>query len=178
MINNLYNIAEELQRAIEHESNNQAVGTCYLSGHCLTMVFNQLGVKARKVSGKLAILKKNGKSKYVYYGRAPLKGQQIGVYHTWCEVTVNDIKYIVDTSLKANLNFIQTAFRIKIHPMVEKGIMITEIPKTYYYKYFEDKSLEKESEKSLRTLATNEQINRIINRTVNNVKNSNHKKSA
>jgi hypothetical protein len=178
MKNYIYHISKELQKVIENETNNQTVGTCYLSGHCLAIVFNQLGIKARKVSGKLAILKKNGVNKYVTYGQLPLKSQQVGVYHTWCEITINNQKHIVDTSLKSNLDFIQKAFRIKINPMVERNILITETPKTYYYKYFEDNNMDKESEKSLRILVTKKQINRIVNRTINDVKNLNLRKSA
>lgn len=169
MENTLYQIAKELQMVMEEKLNGQAVGTCYLSGHCLSIIFNRLGFRSRKVTGKLAILLKNGKSKYATYGRFKLKGKQIGIYHTWCEVEVNGETFIVDPSLKANLKYSRKNLGVKIHSMVEKDTLVTKAFSTYYYKYLEDDSLEVHSNQSLETLTTEILINYIIEQTLERI---------
>ncbi|WP_178984168.1 hypothetical protein [Winogradskyella helgolandensis] len=172
MENILYLVAKELQKTIEDEFTNNPVGACYLFGHCLTEIFCRMGLQSRKVSGKLAILQKKGKAKYITYGKLPVKGEQVGVYHTWCEVTIDNEVFIIDPSLKSNLGFIKKVFRIKINPMVDKGIIVTRTARTYYYKYYEDVTLESASNKSLKELVTENQINSIIETTLNKLQSS------
>ncbi|MCR8667939.1 hypothetical protein NO995_09620 [Aestuariibaculum sp. M13] len=178
MENILYQVAKELQKTIEDKSINEPVGACYLYGHCLTEIFGRMGLQSRKVSGKLAILQKKGKCRYITYGKLPFKGQQVGVYHTWCEVIIDNEVFIIDPSLKSNLNFIQKTFKIKIDRMVEQDVLVTSTSKTYYYKYFEDTSLESASNTSLISLTTPEQVDLLIDITLEGVQKSLIKKSA
>jgi hypothetical protein len=178
MENTLYNIGKELQAVMEEKLQGQTVGTCYLTGHCLAEIFNRLGFESRKVTGRLALLMKNGKNKYATYGRFALKRKDIGIFHTWCEVKINDKTFIVDPSLKANIRFTSKHFKIKFHPMVVSDTLVTDVFNTYYYKYCEDARLEKASNQSLNTLTTDETINYLINKTVGNIRLSGNRQSA
>ena len=178
MENILYQVAKKLQKTIEDKYMNEPIGICYLLGHCLTEIFGRMGFKSRKVSGKLAILQKKGNGKYITYGKLPLKGEQVGEYHTWCEVTIGNEVFIIDPSFKSNLSFIQKTFKIKIDPMVGLDVLVTSTPKTYYYKYFENMRLESTSMASLISLITPEQVNLLIEITLEEVQKSLIKKSA
>jgi hypothetical protein len=178
MENILNQIAKEFQKVMEEKFKGQTIGSCYLSGHCLSIIFNELGFKSRKVTGRLALLLKKGKNRYATYGRFALKRIDIGIYHTWSEVKFNDETFIVDTSLKVNLKFTKKHFRIKFHPMVVRDILVTKSFNNYYYKYREDKSLEKLSNQSLEILTNDKTINYLINKTIENIHLSGIRQSA
>ncbi len=135
----LYKICETFQKTLESEVGNVPTGTCYLSGFCLNEFFKRNGLNSKFVTGSLALIDKNGK--YAIYGKLKLpKGKQVGTYHAWCEVTINDKVLIVDPSQKYNIYALKKYYNIKVSPKV-LPITITEIPITYYWKYHEDEAL-------------------------------------
>jgi hypothetical protein len=133
--------AKQFQKTIEQINGGNPVGTCYLIGYCLTEIFKAQGFESRMVTGTQALLIKNSKDKYIKYGNINLKGVKVGYYHTWCEVDFDGSTYIVDASLKYNTVGVKQMFNLKTDLNIT-GILITNTPDTYYYKYKEDSALE------------------------------------
>jgi hypothetical protein len=156
----LEQISKKYQDALELNADNFPSGTCYLAGYCLTKYFNKINFKARSVTGSVALIDKN--EKYIIYGgNFNLKKKEIvGLYHTWCEVTINGQIYIVDPSLKYNLIFLKKNLKIKLSPKIPP-ILITTDKETYYWKYIEDNKLINYSDSFLKR-APKQLINAII----------------
>lgn len=152
----LLKISEQMQLSIEGTFVNEPSGICYLTGHCMNEVLSKLGYNCRKVTGKLALMSRNGK-KYIVYGK--LNGIQVGDYHTWCEVEYEGKAYIIDPSLKYNLKFLSLN-KIEISKSIPEIIISTE-KNTYNWKYIEDSSLERHSISYLNKIAP-EAIETII----------------
>ncbi len=158
-------LAKELQTVIEKLYPNSKSGICYLLGHCLNEIFLANNFNSRKVTGKLALLNKSGKNKYIQYGRFPkLKGQLEGNYHTWCEIEIEGVIYIADTSLKYNLDFLRTERSIKIDEKIPP-LLFSNTKSNYFYKYVEDESKEVQSMEFLNKISDiylEEIINEVI----------------
>jgi hypothetical protein len=133
--------------------NNNTNGICYLLAHSLNEYLTELGYKSEKVTGKLALLKKGKKAKYLSYGNFSLKNYHtIGYYHSWCKIEINNTEYIIDTSLIYNKSFLKKN-KISISNNIPDFVITTE-PKNYDYKYIEDNSLSHLSELNLANVST------------------------
>ena len=139
-------------------------GICYLLAHCLNEYLLKLGYKSRKVTGNQALLKKGKRTRYVTYGTfEPDNFNSIGHYHTWCEIDINDITYIIDTSLAYNKSFLRRQ-GISLSKNIPNSLF-SNFKSTYYYKYLEDKSLNHLSEETLAEIPE-EFIRNIIAKTL------------
>lgn len=129
--------ASRILQVVEEINGAAPTGACYLFGHCLNQVFKELGYNSRKVTGSLALVCK-GDKKYVVYGKLPLKGYNVGDYHTWCEVEVDGIWIIVDPSIKYNKVAIKwQPEKIQLNPSIP-DILITAESNTFKHKYIPD----------------------------------------
>jgi hypothetical protein len=140
-------IGKKLQEAIEDTFVNEPSGICYLTGFCANEVLQSLGFKSRKVTGKLALMNRNGK-KYFVYGK--LNGIQVGDYHTWCEVEHEGKTYIIDPSLKYNIKFLSLN-KFELSKSIP-SILVSDEKSTFNWKYIEDSNLERHSMSYLKTV--------------------------
>jgi hypothetical protein len=128
--------------------NNNTNGICYLLAHSLNEYLIELGYKSEKVTGKLALLKKGKKAKYLSYGNFSLKNYDtIGYYHSWCKIEINNTEYVIDTSLIYNKSYLKKN-KISLSSNIPDFVITTK-PKNYNYKYIEDNSLSHLSELNL-----------------------------
>lgn len=157
-------VGQLYQMILENSVSNYPFGTCYLAGFCLSEYFKSIGFEAKSVSGSLAVIDK--KEKYYVYGNLNIpKSNRIGVYHTWCEILVDDEWYILDPSLKYNKVALKN-FGIKLNPKIP-DILFSKDKNSFLWKYIENESLIKESDKFLK-LVSSELKNGIIQSLVKN----------
>lgn len=162
-------IAQNLQEILEEIYPNSLSGGCYLMGHCMSEILNRQGFISEKVTGRLALHIKDSKNKYAQYGKFKLKGQYIGYYHTWCEVNVDNINYIIDPSIKYNKPALKDYFGIKLNREIPE-IIFTNETSTFTHKYFRDDELERQSLSFLNKIDSNT-IEYIITKTIENQNN-------
>ena len=156
--------AKRILQVVEEINGGAATGACYLYGHCLAEVFSKLGYNSKKVTGSLALICK-GDKKYVVYGTLPMKGYNVGDYHTWCEVQLGDSWYIVDPSIKDNKVAIKGhPEKIKLNPSIP-DIVVSSESITFKYKYIPDEKLEHYSIEWLDKLPT-KFIKEIISKAI------------
>ena len=67
---------------------------------------------------------------------------------------------------------------IKINPLVEKDVLITNSPNTFHYKYYEDERLRTLSDNALSIDIIQRQIDLITLITLNKIQHLNLRKSA
>lgn len=135
----LQRIGLAFQFKLESQFNTHPYGTCHLSGHCIAEQLKREGLTARAVTGHLSLRDKNGKM--IYYGSKHTHSKRnIGYYHTWCEVSINNVVTIVDASLKYNIQALRQYYQIKAHSKIPP-LLISNEPATYHWNYEEDKSL-------------------------------------
>ncbi|MEZ4937059.1 MAG: hypothetical protein R2799_05650 [Crocinitomicaceae bacterium] len=146
----LEKVAIKFQEVLESMVNQRLSGVCYLTGHCLAEIFSELGYKSRKVTGTHGILMKN-KKRYLIYGSIYGKHENVGDYHTWCEVEVDDKVFIVDASTKYNKEILKKEMNIKLYDSVP-SVIVTSNKKEFSYFFEEDATLEKLSEEFLKKL--------------------------
>lgn len=157
----LFEKAELILKITEERNGSAPTGACYLFGHCLNEVFKNMGYNSRKVTGHLAMVCK-GDKKYVVYGKLPLKGYNVGDYHTWCEVEQDGVWYIVDPSIRHNKVALKShPEKIKLNSSIP-DIIISSEANTFKHKYIVDEKLEKYSLEWLQKLPT-DFIDEIIN---------------
>ncbi len=147
----------ELQNQFHHLE-----GTCYLIGHCLNMIFTDLGFTSQKVTGHLH-LKRHNIEKYLSYGVELKKSISIGYFHTWCEVTIGDESILIDPSLQFNKPFLKL-MGFKVSKLIP-GTLITTLKNGYHWIYKKDDDLEKLSRIQLKRISKS-QINKIVSRVV------------
>jgi hypothetical protein len=140
-------IAEEIgqlyQYILEKSFKNFPSGTCYLAGYCLSEYFKRLGFESKSVTGSLALIDK--KEKYIVYGNLNIpKSSRIGLYHTWCEIFIDDEWYILDVSLKYN-KVVLKSFGANLSPKIP-DILFTKEKNTFIWKYVPNENLVKESD--------------------------------
>ena len=144
--NQLYEIGQLYQQELEKIIINP-FGTCHLAAHCLTENLKNKGLNAISVTGHLSLRDKNGKE-ILYSSEKSWARRNIGYYHSWCEVTINKTPFILDASLKYNIQFMKLQHKLKIHPKIPTLLISSEF-QTYYWKYTEDKKLLNLSQKEL-----------------------------
>ena len=160
----LEKISFQLQYTIENELRNN-FGICYLIGHVMTRILNELGHEANEVTGSFAVICSN--NKYITYGNRKIKGLNVGDYHTWCEVKTKEGIYIVDPSLKFNKVGLKKYYSKKIHGKVPDAI-ICKKENNFYYKYITDDSLVKFSKEYLAKV-DEKLIQKIVDYTIKNL---------
>ena len=101
--NQLLNICFEYRNILNSVLSQQGgniSGTCYLTGHVLTSLFERLGFSSKEISGVLYL--RNDKGEYMIYGGDELEneGVLIGNYHTWCEISIDGIGVLNSTKLQ------------------------------------------------------------------------------
>ena len=135
----LLKIAKCYQAIIE-ESVDDLSGICYHSAASLHHYFSIISVQSEIIVGNLALL--NNSDKYAVYGDKMnlLKQVIIGNYHAWCEVILDDRRYIVDPSIKYNKRFDKKVFKFKTSKMIP-DIIISQERETYHRKYVKNDSL-------------------------------------
>ena len=130
------------QKTLESSVANYPSGTCYLAGYCLAEYFKKKGFKSKSVTGSLALIDKN--IKYIVYGNLKIsKSNNIGNYHTWCEILINDEWYVLDPTLKYNKTYIKS-LGTKLNPKIP-DLLFTKDKNTYYWKYIPNDDFLKES---------------------------------
>jgi hypothetical protein len=134
----LYEIGQLYQQELEKAIINP-FGICHLSAYCITENLKNKGINAASVTGHLSLRDKKGKE-ILYSSENPTAPRNIGYYHTWCEVIIKDTKFILDASLKYNIQFIMLQHKRKIHPKIPP-LLISQQFQTYYWKYTEDEKL-------------------------------------
>jgi len=155
--NKLNNLCLEFSKKYEELITNYPIGTCYLIGHCLSEGLIKAGYNAKKVTGTLVLKDKNDKN--IIYGKSKVKGKNIGYYHTWCILEIDNEVIIIDPSYKYNKTGIKINL-LKTNPNIPDFI-ITNSSKNWLYSYFPDKNLENQSNLSLNNVPT-ELIEKII----------------
>ena len=160
MVKEFERIGKKIQEAIEDTFANEPSGICFLTGFCTNEVLQSRGFKSRKVTGKLALMNRNGK-KYVVYGK--LNGITVGDYHTWCEVENEGKVYIIDPSLKYNIKFLSVN-RIELSKSIPE-ILVSDEKNTFNWKYIEDSTLERYSLSYLKTVHP-DAIESILNKCI------------
>jgi hypothetical protein len=126
------------QDILEASTVNYPSGTCYLAGYCISEFLNAIGLESKSVTGSLAIMSKSGN--YLVYGNLKLpKSERIGVYHTWCEVLIDNDWYILDPTLKYNIMTLKKA-GIKLNSKIP-DVLVTKNKDTFLWKYIEDEKL-------------------------------------
>jgi hypothetical protein len=146
------------QKTLEASVINFPFGTCYLAGYCLSEYFKSIGYESRSVTGNLALIDKNGR--YYLYGNLNIpKSKRIGVYHTWCEIFINNEWYILDPTLKYN-NVALKSLGAKLNSKIP-DILFTKDKNSFAWKYIENENLAKESDQYLEK-ASNTVKNGII----------------
>lgn len=134
----LENICEDLIKIIENYSSGVPTGICYILGHCIAEGFKLAGYNAEEVTGTAYYKDKNGKN--VIYGKSIVEGKNIGFYHTWTELFLNDGKIILDASFKFNKVAMINNFNIKPNKNIN-DIIITNRKISWEHTYVNDKSL-------------------------------------
>jgi hypothetical protein len=160
-----YSQIEEIVNHTMNELQNQFYhlhGTCYLIGHCLNMIFNDLGYTSQKVTGHLH-LKRHNIEKYLSYGTKINKSISIGYFHTWCEVLIGDQSILIDPSLRFNKPFLKL-MGYKVSKLLP-GTLITTSKNGYHWIYKKDTDLEKLSKTELKRISES-QINKIVSTVV------------
>jgi hypothetical protein len=131
------------QNTLESNVVNYPSGTCYLAGYCLAEYFKKIGFDSKSVTGSLALIDKNGK--YIVYGNLNIpKSNRIGVYHTWCEILIDEEWHVLDPSLKYNKVTLKS-FGAKLNPKIP-DILFTKDKNTFVWKYVDNENLVKESD--------------------------------
>ncbi|WP_029035852.1 hypothetical protein [Salinimicrobium xinjiangense] len=148
----LFLILQKYQSKLE-ATNLNPYGTCYLAGPCIAEYLRTIGISARDVTGSLTLRDKHGKE--IIYGKSKPSSRNIGMYHTWCEASLDGTNYLLDASLKYNKVYLKKYLgtKIKIANQVP-DILVTEKRKTYWWNYKEDKSLISVSQSYLRTCSS------------------------
>lgn len=130
------------QYILENSIKNYPSGTCYLAGYCLSEYFNKIGIKSKSVTGSLALIDK--KENYIVYGNLSIpKSSRIGLYHTWCEILIDEEWYILDASLKYNKVALKS-FGVNLNSKIP-DILFTKERNTFIWKYVDNENLVKES---------------------------------
>jgi hypothetical protein len=158
-LNDLVKVFRKETDNILKDSNTS--GICYLLAHCLNDYFIKLGYESRKVSGKQALLRKSKNIKYVSYGNFNKRNYNtIGDYHSWCEIVIDEVSYVIDVSLGYNKSYMKRNKNISLSNQIPNFI-VTATPNTFYYKFVEDDSLSYLSEDTLSVIDPM-LINRLI----------------
>jgi hypothetical protein len=156
--NKLENFCLDFCKRYENHVGNHKTGTCYLIAYCLAEGLTRAGYNARKVTGTHILKDKNEKN--IIYGKSIVKGKNIGYYHSWCVLEIDNEKIIIDPSYKYNKDGIKIN-SIKPNPNIPDFI-ITSNSKTWLHSYFADENLEYKSNLSLNNISK-ELIEKIIN---------------
>ena len=124
--NQLLNICFEYRNILNSVLSQQGgniSGTCYLTGHVLTSLFERLGFSSKEISGVLYL--RNDKGEYMIYGGDELEneGVLIGNYHTWCEISIDGIEYIIDPGIVYLKKFIKENLKIKLNEKIPPTII-------------------------------------------------------
>lgn len=119
-------------------------GTCHLIAYILAEKLKAENIESRSVTGHLVLLDKKEK-KILYSSKNPSNPRNVGHYHTWCEATIDNKTYIIDPSLKLNIQFLKNHFKIKVHIKIPDFLFTTEF-NTYFWRYTEDTTLKKLSD--------------------------------
>jgi len=135
---NLERICTTFTDKIESLLDTYPIGTCYLIGHCLAEGFKKAGYNAKEVTGTAIFKDKNEKN--IIYGKSICKGKNIGIYHTWCVLEIDNHKIIIDPSFKYNKIAIKEYYDIKPNKNIPDFI-ITENANQWLYNYIEDSTL-------------------------------------
>lgn len=130
---------------LESFSDHEPIGTCYLIGHCLAEGFKNVGLTAREVTGTAIYKDKKGNN--IIYGKSLVKGCNVGFYHTWCELQIDNQNIIVDPSYKYNKLWIRS-HNLKLNKNIP-DIIITDRPCQWFHTFIEDSSLQALSKYSL-----------------------------
>lgn len=147
----ILDLCTRYQTEIETNSANYPFGTCYLSAFFFQTYFRDK-YNARLIIGSLGLIDKSGK--YVVYGNIrPRKYQNVGDYHAWCEINLNDRVYIIDPSIKYNIKFLKDHYRIKISNKVP-SVIVTDQKSCYHWIYVENSDLIKFAEPFLNSIPT------------------------
>lgn len=146
---NLEKICLELTDKLESMTFSKPIGMCYLIGHCLTEGLKKAGFKAREVTGTAIFKDKNDKN--FIYGKSIVKGRNIGIYHTWCVLEIENEIIVMDPTFKYNKIAIKDYYGIKPHKNIP-DIIVTNNQNSWLYRYVEDMSLIHFSKKCLQTV--------------------------
>jgi hypothetical protein len=156
--NKLDKLCLEFTEKYENRFENYPIGTCYIVGHCLTEGLKRAGYIAKKVTGTHILKDKNEKN--IIYGKSIIKGKNIGYYHTWCVLEIDDEVIIIDPSYKYNKKGVNIN-PVKPNPKIPDFI-ITADSKQWLYCYYPDETLSHLSDFLLNQIS-GELIQAIIN---------------
>jgi hypothetical protein len=115
-------------------------GSCYLSAYCLDQYFKKVNIESRNVTGELAMIDKTGKNFICYGNFRNLKGVKVGIYHSWCEILVDNEWYVIDPSIKFNKQFLKRQMNFKVSPKIPDTILTSE-KHSYNWRYVEKQTL-------------------------------------
>lgn len=146
----LFEIGKTYQEIIEERVKPFPSGICYHSAASLHAYFSKIYFESSVVVGDLAML--NTSDKFAVYGNMSLKRQEnIGDYHAWCEIVLDDITYIIDPSIKYNKIFLKDSFKFKTSNKISDVIVSTK-RETYHFKYRKNDLLIPKYESVLNTI--------------------------
>lgn len=131
---------------LESLLSDKPIGACYLIGHALAEGFKRTGYIANEISGT-AIFKDKFENNIIY-GKSVAKGKNIGLYHTWCTLEIDNETIIIDPSYKYNKIAIEDYYKIKPNKNIN-DIIITNKANNWLFTYIEDSSLKVQSKKCL-----------------------------
>lgn len=152
------------QKTLENCVPHYPSGSCYLAGYCLAEYFKKIGFESKSVSGSLELIDKN--EKHIVYGNLKIpKSYNVGYYHTWCEIFINDEWYILDPSLKYNKVTLTKTNRFILNSKIP-DLLFTNDKTTYFWKYIPNENLVKNSNYFLKK-ASNQLKNIIIQSLIN-----------
>lgn len=134
----LNRICLEFTKKLEEHSSNYPIGTCYLIGHCLTEGFKKAGFKSYEATGSAIFKDKHDNN--IIYGKSIVKGNNIGLYHTWCVIEINGDSIIVDPSVKYNKVAMKNSYNLKVNSKIPEFI-ITNKKSSWLHTYVEDSQL-------------------------------------
>jgi hypothetical protein len=149
---NLVKICLELTNKMEECSPNYPFGTCYLVGHCMAEGLKKAGYNSREVTGTSFFKDKNEKN--IIYGNSIVKGINVGFYHTWCVLEIDDERVIIDATFKFNKVGIKSYFNLKANNKIPDFIITTN-SNSWLYSYVEDIKLISQSKYNLKQVNPN-----------------------
>jgi len=147
-----------------NEISTSSSGSCYLTGHCLSIGLEKLGYKTKETTGVLFL--KDKVDKYHIYGQDKYQrnGNLVGNYHTWCVLEFDGEEIIIDPSLGSLKSYLKSNLKVKIHDKIP-NCLISNQNDTYYYRYIKDDKLIPQSKSFLNKIDP-ELINHLVNKIV------------
>lgn len=136
----LFEIGKTYQKIIEERVAPFPSGICYHCAASLHKYFAKLSMHSSVVVGDLALL--NISDKFAVYGNKMnlIKQENVGIYHAWCEVEIDENIFIIDPSIKYNRVFLKNQFNFKTSKKV-LDVIISKERNKYHYKYRRNDSL-------------------------------------